>query len=83
MLPPVARQISTTVRLKDCYLRRQERRWASRGAPPWRPAAILDEWAQQHSSLLNRLTYCLLKMGAARSQTHQSASIDLLRPHFD
>ncbi|CAL8583889.1 putative protein kinase YGL059W [Xanthoria parietina] len=59
MLPPVARRIQTTIRLKDCYLCRQEIRWASGGAPPWRPAAILDEWVQREARpiSLRQLTF--------------------------
>lgn len=45
MLPPAARRVSKAVWVKRGAFR--QKRWITSGAPPWRPAAILDEYAKQ------------------------------------
>lgn len=85
MLPPAARRITKAVWVKRRPLRVLcGQRCITSGAPPWRPAAVLDEYAKHIIHLQGILLIGrLVKMGSARGEADQSPSIDLFWSHLD
>ncbi len=85
MLPPAARRVTNAVWVKRILSRVFcGQRCIASSAPPWRPAAILDEYGKLITDLAGPLLIAhSVKMGSARGQTDQSSSVDLLWPNLD